>query len=278
MSRIFTMIIIAVTHYTAFAQEDSSVEMSKTKLAIVSGVSASFIVAGHIQNYDAWWKGKRSAFHFADDGVKYLHADKLGHNYFTFVMSDVVGNSFHWTGIEKSLALFYGGSIALLFQLYVEAEDGTHPDLGFSVGDGIADITGAYYPLLQNEFPYLKNFTFKYSIIDAGNVSKGKHKTVIDDYESQYFWCSAKIPYLIFPSDNFLANFFNIAIGYSVKGIEGNKSNAHSELYLAFDYDFEAIPIEGEFASVLKHIFNYVHFPSPMIRISPSVVTYGLRM
>jgi hypothetical protein len=192
-------------------------------------------------------------------------------------MSDAVGQSFHWAGIKKSHALFYGGSLALLFQLYVEVEDGTHPNLGFSIGDGVADITGAYYPLLQNEYPILNNMTFKYSINDAGNVAKGKHKTVIDDYESQYFWMSVKIPHLLFQTNNFLENFFNIALGYSVKGIERSASRANAELYLALDYDFEAIPLEGTFANSMKHILNYFHFPAPMMRISPTVVTYGFR-
>ncbi|MBS4029342.1 MAG: DUF2279 domain-containing protein [Ignavibacteriales bacterium] len=276
----FTVPLFFVLSENTFSISDSvqteKHEINLTRLAFVSGTAATFIVAGHIQNYDAWWKGDDKVhFHTGDaDGRKVLHADKLGHNYFSFVMSDVVSHSFIWSGVERKNSFFYGGSIALLFQLYVEVEDGTHPELGFSVGDAIADVTGSYFPLMQNEYPFLKNITWKYSVIKTGNVGP-IHKTVIDDYESQYFWLSAKLPQMIFGSENFFSKFFNIAIGYSVKNIY--VQNKHSEIYLALDYDFEAIPLEGSFVNSVKHVLNYFHFPSPMIRITPSFVGYGFR-
>ena len=268
----------------AFSLSDSLLvenqKVNTTRVALVCGAAAGFIIAGHIQNYDAWWKGNRNGFRFVygkkDDGEKYRNADKFGHNYYSFLVSDVIGNSFVWSGIEKRNGYFYGGTIACLFQFYVEVEDGTHPDLGFSFGDAIADVTGSYFPLLQNEYSFLKNFTWKYSVIDAGNVKKHFHKTIIDDYESQYFWLSAKVPQMIFGSENFFSKFFNIAFGYSVKGIHP-PIDRESEWYVALDYDFEAIPIEGSFARSVFHVLNYFHFPSPMIRVAPKFISYGLR-
>jgi hypothetical protein len=277
-------LLIVVENQNAVSFSDSlqteKQEINSVRVGLVCAAAAGFIAAGHIQNYDAWWKGNRNGFRFVfgkkDDGEKYRNADKFGHNYYSFLVSDVIGNSFVWSGIEKSKAFFYGGTIACLFQFYVEVEDGTRPDLGFSIGDAIADVTGSYFPLAQNEYPFLKNFTWKYSIIDAGNVKKGLHKTMIDDYESQYFWLSAKVPQMIFGSQNFFSKFFNLAIGYSVKGIHYNQKS-ESEVYLALDYDFEAIPLEGSFARSIFHVLNYFHFPSPMIRVTPKFVSYGLR-
>jgi len=255
-------------------------QINSTRVALVCLAASGFIAAGHFQNYDAWWKGNRNGFRFVsgkkDDGEKYRNADKFGHNYYSFLVSDVIGNAFVWSGIEKRNAFFYGGTIACLFQSYVEVEDGTHPELGFSFGDAVANITGSYFPLLQNEYPLFKNFTFKYSIIDAGNVEKGLNRTLIDDYESQYFWLSAKIPKMIFGSENFFARFFNVAVGYSVKGIHP-PIHREAEWYVALDYDFEAIPIEGSFARSFFHVLNYFHFPSPMIRVMPKFISYGLR-
>lgn len=278
----FTIQFFFALNENVYSVSDStqteSQEVNSMKVAIVCRIAAAFIIAGHIQNYDAWWKGyDKVPFHFGDaDGRKVLHADKLGHNYFSFVMSDVVSHSFIWSGVERKKSFFYGGSLALLFQFYVEVEDGTHPELGFSVGDAVADVTGSYFPLIQNEYPFLKNFTFKYSIIDAGNVKRGVNRTLIDDYESQYFWLSAKVPQMIFDSKNFFVKFFNLAIGYSVKGIHFNQRKV-SEIFLALDYDFEAIPLEGSFANSVKHVLNYFHFPSPMIRVTPKFVSYGFR-
>ena len=53
--KLVSLLIGSVLVYTVvFAQQDTSSEINAPKLAIVSGVSASFIVAGHIQNYDGY--------------------------------------------------------------------------------------------------------------------------------------------------------------------------------------------------------------------------------
>jgi len=63
-----------------------------------------------------------------------------------------------------------------------------------------------------------------------------------------------------------------------------NEKNSHinrggdPELYPAFDYDFSKPPGEGSFLSAVKHVLNYFHFPASTIRLTPGVITYGLRL
>lgn len=280
----FILVLSSVSYCSMYGQplqEDSSHIHSggvKPERAIlVLGAYSALVTGAHLQNYNSWWKGERGAFHFGEDGVYALGADKLGHFYFTMVGSDVVGHSLVWAGVESATAFFYGGAASLAFQMYVEIEDGFTKALGFSVGDAITDIFGAAYPLLQHQNPVLQNLKFKWNYIRSEEFKRGSFNTVIDDYESQYFWLSANIKEL-FPGfvPSFFPSFLCVAVGYSVKNLRGS-GGGEREFYLALDYDFSKFPGEGAFLSAIKHVLNYFHFPAPTIRFTPSVITYGLR-
>ena len=47
-------------------------------------------------------------------------------------------------------------------------------------------------------------------------------------------------------------------------------------LIIALDYDMrEIIPGDSWLLQTLKEALNYLHFPSPAIRISPDFIAYG---
>jgi len=164
---------------------NDSIPFSPSRFTLVAGGTAGLITLAHLQNYNSWWKGKLGPFHLGEDGTKYLHADKFGHLYFTYITSDLVRRSLIWSGVQRENALWYGAGLALAFQLYVEVEDGFHPELGFSLGDATADITGAAFPLLQRCSPVIAAISIKWSANPSLKYKEGKYRTLIDDYESQ---------------------------------------------------------------------------------------------
>lgn len=251
-------------------------EIHPVRLGIVIGGAVGIVTIAHVQNYNSWWKGTTSSFHFGDDGTKYLHADKLGHFMFTYVASDMMGHSFVWAGLQQRTAFLYGGGLALAFQTYVEIEDAFHDDLGFSTGDQIANTLGAAMPLLQHEVPFFSKLKFKWSAIPSLRFQRGRYRTIFDDYESQYYWISANVKEMCGISSPFVPDFLNIAVGIGVKNLDF-QGNGDRELYLALDVDMEKLPGEGAFLQTLKHALNYIHFPAPAIRFTPHVVMYGLR-
>jgi hypothetical protein len=133
----------------SFAQTDSSSGPSTTRLIIVGTGSAAIVVGADHQNYNSWWKGERSKFHWPGYEGYALGADKFGHAYFSFVTSDLMNRSFLWAGIRDGSAQLYGGALSLLFETYVEIEDGFTPAQGFSIGDEAADLLGASLPYLR---------------------------------------------------------------------------------------------------------------------------------
>lgn len=256
---------------------DSSTYVKPGRVAIVLAGSAAIITAAHVQNYNSWWKGERSTFHLNEDGRYNFLMDKYGHCYFTYLMSDLIGKSFHWSGINRSRAILYGSGLALAFQLYVEIEDGFTPNLGFSVGDAVADVVGAAYPVLQYHQPWLENVRMKFSVIPSERYKRGAYHTLIDDYESQYYWLSANIAEL-FPRvfKPFWPSFLCLTVGQGVKNLDG-RGDGDREIFIGLDYDFTKLPGEGSFLSTVKHVMNFIHFPAPTIRVTPSLVAYGLR-
>ena len=281
MKHIFLFSIIFVISIPAVASPIDSLHSANSngiqseKLAIVISGSMAIVTAAHIQNYNSWWKGERSAFHLGDGGGRTFGADKFGHFYFTYLSSDILWHSFQWAGIEKKHSLLLGAGLSLAFQLYVEVEDGFTKVLGFSAGDAMADVGGAFYPVLQSQVSWLENVRFKWSCYPSASYLDGKFRTIFDDYESMYFWLSFNNN--IFPEAirTFIPAFLGIAIGYSIKRLN-EQNDGVRELLIGLDYDFTRLPGEGSFLKSIKYVLNYIHFPAPTIRLTPSIIAYGL--
>ena len=104
-----------------------------------------------------------------------------------------------------------------------------------------------------------------------------EYRTILDDYESQYYWLSVNLQALLGESTaTFVPTFLNVAIGYGVTNLD-LKGGGDREFYLSLDLDVNRLPGSGGFLSAIKHVLNYIHLPAPAIRLTPSVITYGLR-
>jgi hypothetical protein len=255
----------------------SGAGVNPARLAIVCAGTGALIVGAHLQNYDSWWKGSRGPFHLSVDDAYPLGADKCGHFLFSYYAADAVGRSFAWSGVEPERAMMYGGLAAFAFQTYVEVEDGFHPEIGFSLGDLAADAFGAVLPELQSRSSFLNAISPKWSANPSTRYGRHQYRTILDDYESQYYWLSFNLRALLGDSSaTFIPSFLNIAVGYGVTNLD-LKGNGDREMYLALDIDVNRLPGSGGFLSAIKHVFNYVHFPAPAIRLTPGVISYGLR-
>ena len=260
---------------TAATSTDSNV--IPWRLGLVAGGTAGLIVTAHLQNYNSWWKGTRGPFHLSVDDSPTLGADKCGHFLFSYYAADIVGNSLDWSGIGRDRGLLYGGIVSIAFQLYVEVEDGFHPDLGFSVGDAVADGAGAILPLLQEKYHSFRAISPKWSINPSDRYKQHQYRSIIDDYESQYYWLSFNLHELLGESSpKFIPSFLNVALGYGVSDLDLH-GNGNSEMYLALDIDFTKLPGDGDILKAVKHVLNFFHVPAPTIRLTPSIIVYGLR-
>jgi len=162
-------------------------EVSTARLGIIGG---ALLTTGLIIDYyqrNAWWLGERAPFHFQNDWEYALNVDKVGHIYATALTQHIFQKSLEWSGVSESKSVWYGAGLALMFELYIETQDGFHKQWGFSPGDAMGDAVGAVYPVLQHNIPPLKNVKFKWSYWPSKDLRDGKKQMIIDDYKGQTY-------------------------------------------------------------------------------------------
>ncbi|MEN3039018.1 MAG: DUF2279 domain-containing protein [Candidatus Kryptonium sp.] len=273
---IFTLFLVLNLSFAKFADDSSKVNLYR--LGIVLGATGAVLTIAHIQQYNSWWKGELTSFHFRDDFNQVLGADKFGHAYFSFLISDLLGRSLRWAGVRKNLSLICGGVGSLLFQTYVEIEDGFRPKLGFSISDQVSNVIGAFLPYARENFEFLKSINFKISLFPSEKFKSGAHRFIVDDYESLYFWFGFDVSKIL--NADFLKVWFidiiDIAVGYSVKQINWD-GDGKREIFLAIDYDLTKIPLKIYLFKQILYLLNYYHLPAPTFRIAPSFRFYFIK-
>jgi hypothetical protein len=252
-------------------------QVDQLKLYSILGVTAGGFIYGHAFLNELWWKGERTSFHFnfKEDWRYSLGADKLGHFYFPYLIGNVYSELFQWSGIEEKKSYYYSASLALLYQTYIEIRDGFSEQYGFSWGDYGANILGAAYPVLQYHYKELRNFNFKISFYPSARFRKDSHASIIDDYESTYHWLSFDVKNLLpEKTRRYYPAFINLAVGHSVKHLDTRGTH---ELFLALDWNLEALPGDAWILKFLKKTFNHYHLPSPAVRIYPDIAWFGIK-
>jgi hypothetical protein len=289
-----TLVVAAILNllptFHAGAQADSvyagtvpdSTRVNAGRLLLISGITVGTMVGIQVYQANGWWKNNRTSFHFRED-LKYgKSVDKLGHFYGASAVTFVLGKSLQWAGFREGTSLLLGAGGALLFQTYIEIQDGFSA-WGFDRVDFAADVGGAFYPVMQYYVPVLRNFNVKFSyhpsalLHEAGGIGfQGQQHLMFDDYEGQTIWLNANVNNLL-PgrSERFWPDWLAIAGGYGVRGVA--TPHPYSILILSLDYDFtKIIPARTWFLRTLGETLNFIHFPAPAIQVSPNVIWYGL--
>jgi hypothetical protein len=270
----------------AAAAADSAgrrVPVNTARLALVGGVLAGGMAAIHIYQQHGWWADNRTSFHFQEDLTYGLGVDKIGHFHGASFLAFVIGNAVRWADVPDDEALWIGSGGSLLFQTYVEVEDG-FSTWGFDRVDFAADVGGAAWPLAQHYVPALQSVNLKMSYRPSSLINnpggagfKGQKHLMMDDYEGQTFWLAVQ-PRSLLPEGarRFWPEFLGLAVGYGARDIAATDHAPYRVLFLSFDYDMtKIVPQSSGFLRTLSRAMNFLHFPAPAVRISPSAVWYG---
>lgn len=252
------------------------------RLAIIGGTVAAGMIAVHFYQQNGWWKDNQTSFHFREDLEYGLGVDKIGHFYAASGLTFVLGKSLMWANLPERESLLIGAGASLLFQTYVEVRDG-YSAWGFDRVDFAANVGGALYPVAQYYAPVLKNFNLKASyhpsdlLNNPGGIGfRGQKHIIFDDYEGQTFWLSVSVNNLLPDKmEPFWPDWLALSLGYGARDVAN--PSAHSILLIALDYDLtKIIPQSTGFLRTLSEVLNYIHFPAPAVRISPSAIWYGV--
>src|ERR1041385_3865997 len=119
------------------------------RLALVGGALLSGMITIHIYQQNGWWQNNRAPFHFRENLVYGLNVDKIGHFYGGSLLTSLIGKSIEWANVPEASALLWGAGGSLLFQTYIEVEDG-FSTWGFDRVDFASDVAGAAWPVAQH--------------------------------------------------------------------------------------------------------------------------------
>ncbi len=254
------------------------------RLGIVGGSSLAFLGGFYLRMKTAWWYDDSRKFHFSYDDKYVKNIDKVGHLYGAVLFTEGFGMGLKWSGLDEESSLLYGGILSTIVYTGIEIKDGFAPYWGFDPGDMAADLVGAFYPYLQSKVSFLKDFNFKWSYWPSRSPYFSKIDGVnqndqffTDDYEGQTFWLSMNVSNY-FPKNfkSFWPDFLNIAIGLSVKGLDGHGGGNYITI-ISPDINLQKLfNSDNEFLSSLFGYLDYLHFPLPAIQISPRFMGYGI--
>jgi hypothetical protein len=251
------------------------------RLALIGGGLFGSMAFIHFYQQSGWWRDNRAPFHFQEDLVYGLNVDKIGHFYGAYTLEFVIGNCLEWSDVSEEKALWWGSAGGLLFQTYVEVEDGFSA-WGFDRVDFASDVGGAAWPIARYYAPFLRNFDLKFSYHPSpllgskeGIGFKGQKHIIIDDYEGQTFWMDLKVHNLL-PAEvtSYWPDFLCVAVGYAARNVAG--PNPYRVYFIGLDLDMtKIIPPKTAFLKKLGEALNFIHVPLPAIRIVPNTAFYG---
>ncbi|MCX7876145.1 MAG: YfiM family protein, partial [Melioribacteraceae bacterium] len=240
------------------------------KFAIFGGTTLALGVGAHLYQGEDWWFHDRGKFKIINDGWFDNYAlgqDKIGHFLGTYFLASAFRYGLDYSNFSISKQYHYSTLFAILYELYIELNDGFSKSYGFSQSDFISDVAGASYNLLQYYIPYLNNFQPRFSYKWNKKIVGGpKQANIFDDYEYSKYWISIRmknvLPYFL---SQYWPKFLMISVGSGLI----NNPQTQREIVIALDVDANELPLNGNFGNAIKFILNHLHFPLPGIRIQP---------
>ncbi len=263
-------------------------EIKSTNLAILSGLYLGTMVGLHIYQHNAWWKDQRRGFHFEEDWVSALQADKSGHAYGGYMASYLMSEGLMASGFDWNDATLWGAVFGCVYQTYVEVNDGFAKEWGFSPSDWYFDALGPLFFLAQHHVEALQNITPKWQYIPTTWYSQPqivRPATVFDDYNSSSFYWSLNV-YNILPEKlkPYWLPWLNIAVGYGANAVDAVSDPneppdqlSQRRYIVCLDYDLvKLLPDGGPFWNWFRQSLDLIKFPAPSFEFSNGITRFRL--
>lgn len=263
---------------------DSTRVLNKKRLNTVIGVTSAGYVGSMIGLGTIWYEDL-GRFHFFNDNDGWGYMDKIGH----ITTAQHVGRAgiaaLRWTGLEEKKAIWYGGSIGLVFLTSVEIFDGLSEEWGFSPGDFVANALGAGLAIGQEskwkEQRILTKWSYQaspYAQYRPELLGESGSERWLKDYNGQTYWLSLNLKSTLLKNSN-LPPWLNMAVGYSIEGYVGANRNPtensdgeliphferYGQVYLSPDIDLSKIPTTSKFLRTILDALNFIKVPMPAI-------------
>jgi hypothetical protein len=251
-----------------------------------------------------WYQGQKTdsiRWIYDWSGETYVHLDKGGHFMSGLFMAQKLNDAYAWTGFSPHTSALLGTLTSWAALLEVEMRDAYFDQWGFSVPDFVANTLGASVPLIHTFFPRTRAISFKFSYYpsrlyldhrERAAIDQPHIDSLIDDYEGMTFWATFAINDFLPPRvEEIWPDYLGLAIGYGATGLHGSnvksrgrfkyypdRPDARPEILIALDYDASYLPGNHPFWGYFKLQLNWLHLPTPAVRIHPDFRFYLLFM
>lgn len=237
-------------------------ELSKEeKVLLANGVGLLAVTGWGVANWDYFtnrptmgdenWFSKNT-----DDGG----VDKLGHFYFTYALSHILGASYERWGYSRERASFLGALSSFTLMGAMEAGD-SFSDFGFSPEDFIMNslggIAGYYFrvcPALARKIDLRVEYRPDFTETD-----------IFTDYERTRFLAAVKLDGFDAVENRYL-KYLEIHVGYFVEGYSDNKTNRSRNIYLGVGINLPRMFKHYSLNRASK-MANYVQIPYTSLRL-----------
>lgn len=281
--RLNILVFLLLINNIITLSQDTTQTLNKKRLSLVIGTELVGYT-GAMTGLGTIWYNEFSNFHLFNDNSEWFYMDKLGH----LTTAHYVGvrgiEVLKWAGVKEKKAIWYGGTLGLMFLTSVEIFDGFSKDWGFSLGDVAANFGGAALTIGQeltwDEQRILLKYSYhnsKYAKYRPELLGDSWNERWLKDYNGQTFWLSVNIK--SFLNSFRLPDWLNVSVGYGIDGFVGAESNPsfnkqgiaipefkrYNKWYFSPDIDFTRIKTKSVFLKRFFHLLNLLKFPAPAI-------------
>lgn len=228
--------------------------------------------------YDWWWHPDplypQHTFRMQSDGYfnNYSYGvDKLGHFYSSYLIFSATYDVMRWADIDENTALWVAVSLPAVHAVGIEIGDG-YTKWAFNMSDLYFNAAGIGYGVLQVKYPYLRNFSYKWSYYPSSNGGKKDPDWgPASDYSGHIYWLSVDMHNVLPESiGQYWPKYVNLAVGLGAKNVSfADTGIKRHKIAIGLDWNTNAILPDGDTFQVFKNLINTLKFPAPAVRIVP---------
>lgn len=236
----------------------------KEKKLFYTTVSASALIAvwGMLE-----WDYGSAGWNTSDEGwfgkdTKYGGADKLGHFWSTYALSDGLTGLYKSYGYDSKRANLYAAFSAWAVQAFMEVADATSETQGFSYEDMVMNTAGALTSVLMERYPELdRKIDFRVEYIF--NVP---FNGLFDDYSNQFYSMVLKLDGFDAIENTFL-KYVEFHGGYYTRGYDSNEVEKNRSLYAGISFNFSRLLNQNGWNKTGK-VLEYIQVPYTVLKAS----------
>ncbi|MBF0225287.1 MAG: DUF2279 domain-containing protein [Desulfobacterales bacterium] len=218
------------------------------------------------------WHWGKSRFEFKDEGffaedTKFGGADKCGHFYSSYLISELFTKSIMKKGWELKRASKYAAWSSFALTTLIEIGDGTSPRHGFSYEDEIVNTLGVLTSYMIINHPSIdKKIDIRIEYIPTQNPF-GVNGRLFDDYEGMKYVVALKLNGFE-KLDNTFLGLFELQCGYKTRGYV--KKNELKERIYSVGIGFNVNELlkmltNNHLSPYIKGFFEYYQPPNTYI-------------